>query len=89
MIDGWEMTRHAIKRALDMAVDGEAIRTALLNPEGSRPSRNPECPDAELRWGGRLCLVVNPKQKRVITVMWNTGYSMPRTEDDELWWRDP
>jgi hypothetical protein len=88
MLDGWEMTQHAIDRALDMAVEGDAIRTVLTDPEGTKPGRVEKYPDAELWWNGRVTLAVNPKQKKVITVLWNTGGHMDRTEDDELWWRD-
>lgn len=88
MLDGWEMTQHAIDRALDMAVDGELIGLALADPEGRKKTCDSTNPDVELWSRGRLTLAVNPKQKRVVTVLWNTGGHMDRTDDDELWWRD-
>jgi len=86
MVDGWTLSQHAIDRALDMAIDGEAIRKVLEEPEGKW-----DCPDPEreLWWHGRVCLAVNIPQKRVVTVLWNTGHSLNREEfDDELFWRD-
>lgn len=85
-IEGWDLSYHAIARALDMAVDGDAIRAALVEPEGKWKG----CADKtrQIWWHGRIALIVNPEQKRVITVTWNTHGKMSRDEDDERFWRD-
>jgi hypothetical protein len=85
MIKDWTVTRHAIDRALDMAVTGESIRKAVLEPEGTWQGADP---NRELRWHGRVCVAVDKTRKSVVTVMWNTGGKMSREDDDELFWRD-
>lgn len=85
---GWRFTKHAVARALDMAVEPAEVRAALVDPESDEPSGRKYPPEVRLFKRGRIALAVNANTKEVITVMWNTGGYMSRTDDDELWWRD-
>lgn len=80
------MSKHATERALDMALDGEAVRKAITEPQDVH--RHRDYPGCEMRKHGRVCLAVNPDQKLVITVMWAVDGRMSREDDDELFWRD-
>ncbi|MGW0682938.1 hypothetical protein ACWD2L_06190 [Streptomyces sp. NPDC002754] len=80
------MSKHATERALDMAVDGEAIRDVLDSPQGAH--EHPDYPGCEMWTRGRICLAVNPVERVVITVMWATRGRMDREDNDEAFWRD-
>ena len=71
------MSQHAIQRALDMGIDGDAIRNCLLRPEDVRPQysyQGRDCYD----WGVITCVVDRPSNT-VVTVLWRTP---------ELWEQD-
>jgi hypothetical protein len=89
-LDGWEMTRHAIQRALDMAVDAEEIRDAILSPARIDETPNRYPPERKLYTKGRLTLCVHVADKAVLTVMWNRWWSgngarFDRDHDEEFW----
>jgi hypothetical protein len=68
-MEGWYLSNHAIERALDMALDAEEIRTALLRPDRLSPSV--KYPGCENRVSGRILLATNPAERVVITIGWN------------------
>lgn len=69
------LTRHAIDRALDMAVTGEEIRNCILHPETVYRSRKYE--NTTNYRCGRIILAV--RDSAVVTVGWSTK---------ELWCED-
>lgn len=87
-INEWQFTKHAVQRALDMAVDPDVLRSCLLGPDEDRPSPDRYPAECRLYSTGRLVLAVNVITKEVITVMWNAGGYLGRDQDDEAWWRD-
>lgn len=62
------LTKHAIARALDMGVEGDEIRQALLHPERVRKSRIYK--DTKNYTAGRISLAVC--NNHVITVVWSS-----------------
>lgn len=70
-ISGWTFTKHAIERALEMALDAEEIRAALESPDRVRPSRKYEgCHNVFTK---RLLIATKQAEKVVITIGWNTA----------------
>lgn len=70
-IGDWTLSRHAIERALEMAVDPEEIREALECPD-EEPYPSDSYPGKHHLRSGRLMLAVNLDDKTVITIGWNT-----------------
>ena len=66
----WSFSKHALRRAVDMALDPEEIRTALEHP--TRPLPNPPNPQCHLIHTERLVFVVELKRRRVVTILRNT-----------------
>lgn len=69
-IEGWTFSRHALMRAVEMAVDAEELRGVLLKPTRTVYSRKYK--NAWVMSNGRISLCVNPEDKVVITVLWDT-----------------
>lgn len=65
------MSDHAVRRALDMGVEGDEIRDAFLNPRFIGNTSN----GRELRTRGRISLVVTKETipPVVVTVLWATA----------------
>lgn len=68
-IEEFRLTKHAIDRALDMGIDGEAIRQCLIHPEWVSNSRKYHG-RKNYRFGDVVCTVA--KDKSVVTVQWAT-----------------
>lgn len=87
----WTFSRHALSRAVDMALDAEEIRAALENP--TRPLPSLKYPGAHLIHSDRLVFAVYLEPRYVITIIWNTfdgkrSYKHGRDNDIDLC-RDP
>lgn len=67
----FEITPHAVQRALDMALDAEAIRSALGDPRDVRRG----VAGRELWTRGKVTVAVEPREGywAVITFMWSTA----------------
>lgn len=66
-------TRHATERILDMALDPEEVRAAILDPEHEWPS--PSYPGCTLMRAGRIALSTKVEADgalKVITVLWSS-----------------
>lgn len=81
----WRFSKHALERAVDMAIDPHELREAIEC--GTRPLRSVKYPESHLIYTQRLVLCVNLDQRLVITVLWNNwrdGQHFRRfTRDDE------
>jgi hypothetical protein len=66
----WTFSRHALERAVDMAIDPEELREAIERP--TRPLPSVKYPGCHLLHTERIVLCVNLKERVVITVVWNT-----------------
>lgn len=71
----FHVTKHAVERALDMAVDGEEIGRAVLTPQRITP--NPQ--GGEFRAHGRIVVAYLPATGTVTTVFWR--YQSSRATD--------
>lgn len=67
-ISDFTFTRHALDRILDMQVDAETVRGALLGPEYVHPS--PSYPHTDLYDYQDITLSVDRAMREVITVLW-------------------
>lgn len=70
VFEGWRFTYHALRRAVDMALDAEEIRAVLTAPRRTTYSRK-----YKTCWvlsNGHIAIAVNPDEKVVITVLWDT-----------------
>ena len=87
----FEMTRHALSRAVDMAVDGEEIRDAFEKPREKFWSERTK---SWMYTRGRitLCFVYDPHPK-ITTLLWartsdwvadQQFASLPGRDDDDL-----
>jgi hypothetical protein len=67
----YTLTRHALSRALDMALDGEEIRKAIFEPESTGWSLKYEC---ETRTAGRVTVSCRRVEDTVlvVTILWAT-----------------
>jgi hypothetical protein len=61
------MTRHALRRGVEMAVDAEAIRLAFNDPEMVTPAKR----GCVAKVSGRISLIVDPKTDSVLTILRN------------------
>lgn len=64
----WRLTRHATDRALDMCVDGAEIVAVLADPTDTWVS--PKYPGNLMMTNHRIIVVVAPKSRAIITVLW-------------------
>lgn len=88
----WQFTKHALIRAVDMAVDADDIKLCLHEPQVV--TTVDAYPDCVLYLRERLALAVNEEDRIVITVLWNKrhlGRSWSRDEielsiDPEVSW---
>lgn len=86
----WTFSRHALTRAVEMALDADEIRAALENP--TRPIPSMGYPGASLLHTKRLVLAVYLEKRFVITIGWNTfdGQRWHRYDRDDIGMcRDP
>lgn len=81
VFEGWRFTYHALRRAVDMALDAEEIRAVLASPTRTTYSRKYK--NCWVLSNGHIALAVDPTDKVVITVLWDT-YS---AEAGTLTWR--
>ena len=70
----FDLTQHAIQRALDMGVDGDEIAQAVNHPQSVRESDG-----RELRTHGRVTVVFAPGPRLVVSVLWR--YQSTRRTD--------
>lgn len=70
----FDLTKHAIERALDMGVSGDEILHAVNDPQAVRPSGG-----RELRTHGRITVVFAPEPRLVVSVLWR--YQTTRKTD--------
>lgn len=74
----FEVTRHALDRAIDMTLDEDTIRAVLGDPRNVKPGR----PGRELWTRGPITAVMEAREGywAVITFMWATanGWAMDR-----------
>lgn len=95
-ISEWTFSRHAVERALDMALDADELRLALIHPEYTRhaPLTKPEYEGCRIHIRGRLSVVVDPASRVVITVIWYKQFKSGDTtrrrtaQEDEEFFRD-
>ncbi|MYW69932.1 hypothetical protein GTY65_38645 [Streptomyces sp. SID8379] len=72
--DAWTISKHALRRAVDMAPDPEEIRAGLLHPQRTFPG----CTAGRLYYRrGRITLSVDYASRTVVTVLWT-----PRNPND-------
>lgn len=69
-IDDWKFTNHALRRAVDMAIDPDELRSVLTVPKTTTHSRKYN--GCWLLKNGHICIAVNPDERVVITVLWDT-----------------
>jgi hypothetical protein len=69
--NNWTFTRHALERAVDMALDPDELRKVIERPTRPLPSFN--YPGEHLIFGERIVLCVNLEKRIVITIVWNTS----------------
>lgn len=67
-ISDFTFTKHALERILDMQVDAETVRAALLEPEYVHPS--PTYRHTDLYDYQDITLSVDRAVREVITVLW-------------------
>lgn len=81
MLD-WNLSDHAVERALDMALDPEVIRALLSRPDTMHAS-GPDYPSGSEIWAsGRVAAAVVPEERVVITFLWR-GVEYQRGTDSE------
>lgn len=70
-LNEWTFTRHALSRAVDMALDADELRAALA--ADVRPLPSPErYPGRHMIHTERIILCVDLERRIVHTVIWNT-----------------
>lgn len=69
VINDFQFTDHAIKRALDMQIEPHEIRECLLHPWWKRDSSRGD--GRLLYYGRRITCVV--QSDYVVTIVWRTG----------------
>ena len=69
-LEGWKFAWHALRRAVDMAVEADELREVLTRPKRTCHSRKYK--NCWVMSNGRIALAVNPHEKVVITVLWDT-----------------
>jgi hypothetical protein len=73
MISDWTFSKHALSRAVDMAVDPHELTACIIKPEVIYDQEtNPAYFGHKVRVAGRLALVVDPNDKHVVTVLWRS-----------------
>jgi hypothetical protein len=78
----WTFTRHALERALDMALDAYQIKVLLERPQVTQPS-GANYPDGYEVWAHtRIAAVVIPVDRVVVTFLWR-GVVYERGTDSE------
>lgn len=82
--EGWTFTRHALMRAVEMAIDASELRKALERPTRALPSE--KYPGCHYIYTPRLVLCVDLAERVVITVIWNTwdGKRHSRFDRDDI-----
>ena len=75
--DGWKFTRHALSRAVDMALDVEEILGVLDRPKMRWTSD--KYPDTEIVTNYRISLAYYPNEKLIVTIVW---YKLPSSRYD-------
>lgn len=68
-INGVDMTRHAIDRALDMGIEGQEIRHCILHPERVYASKR--YPDTTNYLAGRVVVAI--RDQCAVTVGWSSN----------------
>lgn len=83
-ISEWSITRHALRRAVEMALDPDEIREALIHP--TRPLPAPGDDGSHRIHTERIYLVVDLARRRVITIGWNSfdGKRIQRYDRDDI-----
>lgn len=76
----WAWTHHALSRAVDMAVDPGDLRLTLLAPARVYPTRD----GRSVYQRGRIALVVDVPDARVVTCIWNNAGNKTRWRRDDL-----
>lgn len=65
-LDGWEVSGHALQRALQRRVHPEEITAAINRPQVCRPAHDP---GTEYRERDGIAVVVNLAAHRIVTVL--------------------
>jgi hypothetical protein len=65
-IDGWQLTEHALQRALERRVDVDELRAALRTPTIVRPGT---ATHLESREYGSAGVVLDPRARKIVTVV--------------------
>jgi hypothetical protein len=66
--DNWIFSKHALERALDMAIPAEELRRVLYRPAFTWPSV--AYPGCIAHSNKRITLAIDPATHTVITVVW-------------------
>jgi hypothetical protein len=70
--DGWSITRHADDRRLAMGLSSDDIREPLFDPVEEYDGGRAHPRGRRVRRGDNgICLVVDPIQRLVFTVLWD------------------
>lgn len=67
--DEWQFSRHALERAVDMALGPEELREAIERP--TKPLPSIKYPGCHCIYTERIVLCVNLVQRKVVTILWN------------------
>lgn len=86
--DDWRFSKHALERALDMAIPAKELRDTLRHPRIELPSTNVE--HVVHKANGRINLVCDTVTRTVITILWDRsqgvspGMGYARLLDEDL-----
>ena len=70
--EGWSITRHADDRRLAMRLSSDDIRGPLLDPVEEYDGGRAHPRGRRVRRGDNgICLVIDPVQRVVLTVLWD------------------
>ncbi|WP_344580451.1 hypothetical protein [Nonomuraea roseoviolacea] len=73
-VGDFTMTKHALERAVEMAVTAEEVKAALYKPELRYDQA--DRPGQHVRMAGRIALAM--QGTKIVTVLHRTGYDYKR-----------
>ncbi len=77
----WRMTRHADQRRIEMGLTSDDVRTALLDPIEQYANKSHTPQGRWIRRGGSgVCVVDEPTQHVVVTVLWDGAVNRDRND---------
>lgn len=82
--DEWRFTVHAQKRAKQRNFTTAQVLKAAAYAETTMPCNDPDNPDAYYHVADDCCVVVNPKQKIIITTYEKFEYLLKSSEESKV-----